>query len=90
MSIALEGIDGEQRGRNNNGVKLRPVRDRIVADGVTINGLVILNEDQTLDRYFESDVIGGPGAFIVRADDYDDYLEAIRRKLLREINNFVS
>lgn len=83
-------IDVSGDGRNNNGVKLRPIRDRVVADDITINGLVILNEDPMLDRYFESDVIGGAGAFIVRADDYDDYLEAIRRKLLREINNLVS
>ena len=83
-------IDVSGDGRNNNGVKLRPVRDRIVADGITINGLVILNEDPTLDRYFESDVVGGVGSFVVRAEDYDDYVEAMRRKLLREINNLVS
>ena len=33
---------------------------RRVGDGITVNGLVILNEDQTLDRYFESDLIGAP------------------------------
>ena len=84
----MSDVSGD--GRNNNGVKLRPVRDRIVADGITINGLVILNEDPTLDRYFESDVVGGVGSFVVRAEDYDDYVEAMRRKLLREINNLVS
>lgn len=83
-------IDVSGDGRNNNGIKLRPVRDRIVAGGVTINGLVILNEDPTLDTYYESDVIGGAGSFVERAEDYDDYLRAIRRKLLREIENFVS
>jgi hypothetical protein len=75
-------IDVSADGRNNSGPQ---VRDRLVAAGITINGLTILNEWPTLDSYFESNVAGGPGHFVVPAADYDAYGEAILRKLLREI-----
>ena len=56
-----------------------------MADGITINGLTILNEWPTLDTYFESNVVGGTGHFVIPANDYEAYGEAIFRKLLREI-----
>jgi hypothetical protein len=69
-------------------------RDDAVADGITINGLPIVNERPNpwggrppadLDRYYEQLVIGGPGAFIVVAEDYTDFAAAILSKLLLEI-----
>jgi hypothetical protein len=57
----------------------------VVALGTTINGLTILNEWPTLDIYFESNVAGGQGHFVMPSQDYDAYAEAIYRKLLREI-----
>ena len=44
-------------------------------------GLQVLD----LGGYFEDYVITGPGAFVISAKDYQDYVEAIRQKLLREI-----
>jgi hypothetical protein len=78
-------IDVSADGRNNSGPRTAPVRDRLVAAGITINGLTILNEWPTLDSYFESNVAGGPGHFVAPAADYDAYGDAILRKLLREI-----
>lgn len=78
-------IDVSTDGRNNSGPPVPPVRDRVVAQGITINGLTILNEWPTLDTYFEGNVAGGPGHFVIPASDYDAYGEAILRKLLREI-----
>jgi hypothetical protein len=78
-------IDVSSDGRNNIGPPVSPVRDRLVAEGITINGLTILNEWPTLDTYFERNVVGGPGHFVMPANDYDAYAEAIYRKLLREI-----
>ncbi|MFM8745638.1 MAG: DUF1194 domain-containing protein [Aestuariivirga sp.] len=78
-------IDVSADGRNNSGPQVAEVRDRLVAAGITINGLTILNEWPTLDSYFENNVAGGPGHFVVPAADYDAYGEAILRKLLREI-----
>lgn len=78
-------IDVSSDGRNNSGAPVQPVRDRVVAQGITINGLTILNEWATLDIYFENNVVGGPAHFVVPANDYDSYADAIFRKLLREI-----
>ncbi|WP_421695888.1 DUF1194 domain-containing protein [Aestuariivirga sp.] len=78
-------IDVSTDGRNNSGPPVAPSRDRLVAQGITINGLTILNEWPTLDTYFENNVAGGPGHFVIPANDYDAYGEAIMRKLLREI-----
>jgi hypothetical protein len=38
-----------------------------------------------LDLYFEERVIGGPGAFLVVAQDYTSFASAILSKLLLEI-----
>lgn len=84
-SAARRVIDVSTDGRNNSGPPVAPVRDRVVAQGITINGLTILNEWPTLDIYFEANVAGGPGHFVIPANDYDAYSEAILRKLLREI-----
>jgi hypothetical protein len=78
-------IDLSGDGVNNSGGAPDPVRDAAVALGITINGLAILNETPVLDFYYVDHVIGGPGAFMLVAKDYDDFAHAIRRKLLREI-----
>jgi len=52
---------------------------------VTINGLAIENEEPQLADFYRRSVIGGPGAFVIAAADYQDFVEAIRLKLLREL-----
>ena len=61
------------------------MRDSAIAEGVTVNGLAILNEDPSVDHYFKTNVIGGSGAFLLSATDYRDFARAIKQKLLREI-----
>ncbi len=78
-------IDISSDGVNNTAGRLDAARDRALALGVTINALAIMNEVEALDRYFERDLITGPGAFVIPASDYGDYEAAILRKLLREI-----
>lgn len=64
-------------------------RDALVAQGVVINGLAIEVSsnwrDGRLAALFERDVIGGPGAFVMRAEDRRDFARAMRAKLVREI-----
>lgn len=60
-------------------------RDRIVAAGVVINGLAIEELKADLTSYFRDNLIGGPGAFVETAWDFDDFARALRLKLLREI-----
>jgi hypothetical protein len=78
-------IDLSTDGRNNMGGPANQARDTVLARGITINGLAIANEWQTLDIYVENNVAGGPGNFVVKADSYDDFGAAMQRKLIREI-----
>jgi len=78
-------IDLSGDGAANAGGDPEAARDAAVALGMTINGLAILNEAPVLDYYYAERVVGGPGAFTMIAKDYQDFAQAIRRKLLREI-----
>jgi len=87
-------IDISGDGYNNRGRPVESARDDAVAAGLTINGLPIVNERTNpwggppavnLDLYYEERVIGGPGAFIVVAEDYTAFASAVLSKLLLEI-----
>jgi hypothetical protein len=73
-------------------------RDAANMLGITVNGLVIHNVDYSLGelanidlrQHYANHVIGGPGAFMMSANDYDDFRIAIRAKLVREITGPVS
>jgi len=86
FSGARQVIDVSGDGVNNHGLSPVASRARATARGITINGLAILNEEPTLDRYYAAKVIGGPGAFLITANDFEDYRHAIRIKLIREIS----
>ena len=92
-------IDVSGDGPNNAGLPVAPVRDRLVASGISINGLPISlhrggsNTFQSfgagyLESYFEGCVIGGPDAFVIGVDDISQFEAAIRRKLVREMAGF--
>ncbi|MGB0506343.1 MAG: DUF1194 domain-containing protein [Pikeienuella sp.] len=78
-------IDVSGDGRSNEGPDVTRVRDRLVRTGITINGLAIETGTTGITNYYRSNVIGGPGSFVVTADDYKDYPRAIRRKVLTEV-----
>jgi hypothetical protein len=78
-------IDVSGDGRTNQGSSPARARDLAVAAGITINGLAILNEDVLVDLHYEANVIGGTGAFVMRADSYQDFADAILEKLVKEI-----
>ena len=76
----------------------RPARAREMAElaGITVNALAIgvdapvhgdirQAEIAALSAYFEAEVIHGPGAFVETALGFADFEEAMRRKLLREL-----
>jgi len=87
-------IDISGDGVNNSGAPVTLLRDLAVDAGITINGLPILNDrspfgrphNMTLDQYFTEFVIGGPGAFMIPADDFGAFQSAVLRKLIREIS----
>jgi hypothetical protein len=78
-------IDLSGDGSNNQGAPVASARAAALAAGITINGLTIINEEPDLEAYYRGTVIGGPGAFVLAARDYEDFAHAILRKLLREI-----
>ena len=78
-------IDISGDGRNNRGQPPAMARDKAVAAGITINGLPILHMEADIDSYYEQNIIGGSGAFIMPARDYASFADAIRRKLILEI-----
>jgi hypothetical protein len=78
-------IDVSGDGINNQGRLPRFARDQAVDEGIGINGLPILSEYVTLDRYFRSEVIGGPGAFVVPARRFADFGPAIAHKIAQEV-----
>jgi len=82
---ARQVVDISGDGRTNRGDSPAPVRNRAVAMGITVNGLVILNEEKELNVYYYSRVIGGPDAFVLQIRDFEDFARAIRLKLIREI-----
>ncbi len=82
-------IDLSGDGQANWGPDPDAVRDRAVAAGITINGLAVTNEQPRLGDYYRDHVIGGPGAFVMAADDYADFARAMRAKLIREIGQDV-
>ena len=93
-------LDISGDGKNNHGREVADARADALAAGVIINGLPILSSragaydsaavrgwpsDPDLDSYFQTTVIGGPGAFMVPAESFDTFSEAVKSKLMREI-----
>jgi Ca-activated chloride channel homolog len=83
---ARQVVDVIGDGRSNDGVPPGPIRDRMAAAGITINGLCILHEEPDLLQSYTREVIGGPGAFAITCATYADFTEAMRQKLTREIS----
>jgi len=45
---------------------------------------------EDLDEYYGRCVIGGPGAFVIPVLDWDQFADAVRRKLVLEISGYKS
>ena len=71
-------------GWDNVGEGPQHARDRVVATGGTVNG-VILGFDPVLMGYYRSTVIGGPGAFLLSVDDSAAMSEVLARKFLYDV-----
>lgn len=86
-------IDVSGDGPNNQGAPVDLTRDEVVRQGITINGLPLMTRGgfsgafdvDNLDRYYSDCVIGGPGAFMIPVNNWTQFPEAIRRKLVLEL-----
>jgi Ca-activated chloride channel homolog len=83
---ARQVVDVIGDGRSNAGIAPGPIRDRMAAAGITINGLCILHEEPDLLQSYTQEVIGGPGAFALTCQDYPAFAAAMKLKLARETN----
>ncbi|MCY4336287.1 MAG: DUF1194 domain-containing protein [Litoreibacter sp.] len=83
-------IDVSGDGRSNEGVRPPELHSTLNAADITVNALAIEAYDKGLTDYFRAEVITGPGAFAMRAADFSEYPDTIRRKLLREITKQLS
>lgn len=83
MDISGDGI-------SNEGMAPRSVWPDLLEAGVTVNALVIEDTGFALTRWFEENVITGPGAFAITATSYEDYPPQIVRKLFRELTEPIS
>jgi len=83
---ARQVIDISGNGRTNEGDSPGPIRTHAALAGITVNGLVIANEEKQLSRYYLERVIGGPGAFVLQVNGFEDFARAMRQKFLAEIS----
>ena len=79
-------IDLSGDGMANIGPPPDEVRDALVKQGITINGLAILQTEPWLDQYYDMNVIGGSGAFLLQVDNFASFAQAMQQKLLNEIS----
>jgi hypothetical protein len=94
---ARRTIDVSGDGTNNAGRDIQVVRDEVLTKGIVINGIVILtdrpvpwNAEHTnppggLQKYYHDNVVGGPGAFVMLAENFDSFGRTIVKKLIAEI-----
>lgn len=91
-------VDISGDGPNNTGQLPRPLavaRADALEKGIVINGLVVLDRvpqpvrltagQPPVDEHYRDEVIGGPGAFLMVAEGFESFGEAVRRKIIREI-----
>lgn len=86
-------IDVSGDGPQIGGPPLPAARAAALAEGITINGLVISRPGggvrgpagMSLAEHYRRDVIGGPGAFVMVADETLSFANAVRQKLVQEI-----
>jgi len=90
-------IDVSGDGTNNSGRLVTEARDQALAEGVTINGLAIVNDKPNpgyafhtqppggLPEWYRQNVIGGPGAFLRVVEDFRSFAVAMTNKLVSEI-----
>ena len=96
-----QGYEGTRRvvdisgdGINNSGREVGAAREDALNQGIVLNGLAVLDRTppppglgamQPLDEYYRERVIGGPGAFLMVADGFESFEQAVRRKIIREV-----
>ena len=91
LAASRQVIDVSGDGPNNQGRSVTVARDEAIEKGITINGLPIMLKDAgyfdiaELDRYYQDCVIGGAGSFMVPVRSREQFVEAVKTKIIMEI-----
>jgi hypothetical protein len=87
-------VDISGDGINNSGREVGAARREALDRGIVLNGLAVMDRTpppagpgplQPLDDYYRERVIGGPGAFLMVAEGFESFEQAVRRKIIREV-----
>ena len=78
----VKSLEGRKRHSQKNDAAL--ARDQFVNMGGTVNGMVLGNNAEMLN-YYRTQVIGGPGAFVIPASDRDTIADAMTRKFVNDM-----
>lgn len=86
-------IDVSGDGPDMRSLRPSPVaRDIVVRRGMVVNALAIAGPGtvtrggEPLEEHYRRDVMGGPGSFVITAEDRRDVGRALRAKLIREMS----
>ena len=82
-------IDVSGDGINNYGYGPRAAYRNFPFENVTVNGLVILGQSPEVLRYYHEQVALGQQAFVISANGFEEFEDAMTKKLFREINGIV-
>lgn len=80
-------IDVSGDGRDTSGRSLPAAREDVLSKGITINGLPVnIDPDfKAIADYYRTQVIGGPGSFLIETTGGADFARAVRTKIAMEI-----
>lgn len=82
-------IDVSGDGVNNHGFGPKEAYRHFPLRDVTVNGLVILGDSHDVVTFYGTEVLRGPGAFIIVANGFEEFRDAMTRKLFREVNDVI-
>jgi Protein of unknown function (DUF1194)/PEP-CTERM motif len=81
----LQVIDVSGDGEKNDGASTSAARDAALFAGIDqINGLPI--GGTSLETWYQNNIQGGTGSFVIRANDFSVFQAAIEQKLVAEIS----
>lgn len=85
-------VSGDGRDNCNPEIPVDRVRDELVAEQVTINGLPIIDgrEAADIEAWYRQHVIGGSAAFLLPADGFKDFGRAMRQKFIIEVSGQIT
>jgi hypothetical protein len=75
---------------NHPHISMKMAKQRAEKLGITINALAITNSYSGIVHYYRTQVISGPSAFVMEVSSYRNFADAIKMKIIREIEPIVA